>query len=73
MGFVPFENVRAELESELRAQQSNDNFIQIERALSDALFDAEDIKSLSMDLDLSLMELKTLLVMAVEILGQIKI
>ena len=57
-GIVPFENVRAELESELRAQQSNDNFIQIERALSDALFDAEDIKSLSMDLDLSLMELE---------------
>ena len=57
-GVVPFENVRVELESELRAQQSNDNFIQTERALSDALFDAEDIKSLSMDLDLSLMELK---------------
>ena len=56
-GVVPFETVRAELESELRAQQSSDNFIQLERALSDALFDADDIKLLSSNLNLSLKEL----------------
>ena len=52
-GMVPFNLVRNEIESELRAQKVSDNFILIERALSDALFDAEDINLLADDLGFS--------------------
>jgi len=50
---VPFNLVRNEIELELRAQKVSDNFISIERALSDALFDAENINALADDLDFS--------------------
>ena len=53
-GMVPFNLVRNEIESELRAQKVSDNFILIERALSDALFDAEDINALADDLGFSI-------------------
>ena len=52
-GMVPFNLVRNEIELELRAQKVSDNFISIERALSDALFDAENINALADDLDFS--------------------
>ena len=53
-GMVPFNLVRNEIESELRAQKVSDNFILVERALSDALFDAEDINALADDLGFSI-------------------
>ena len=53
-GMVPFNLVRNEIESELRAQKVSDNFVLIERALSDALFDAEDINALADDLGFSI-------------------
>ena len=53
-GMVPFNLVRNEIESELRAQKVSDNFILVERALSDALFDAEDINLLADDLGFSI-------------------
>ncbi|MEC9415446.1 MAG: SurA N-terminal domain-containing protein [Pseudomonadota bacterium] len=53
-GMIPFDLVRNEIESELRLQKVSDNFILIERALSDALFDAEDINVLADDLGFSI-------------------
>ncbi len=53
-GMVPFNLVKNEIESELRAQKVSDNFILVERALSDALFDAEDINALADDLGFSI-------------------
>ncbi|MDB2544854.1 SurA N-terminal domain-containing protein [Woeseiaceae bacterium] len=57
-GQVPFETVRAELEMELKSQKSSVNFTVIERELSDALFDADDIEVIARDLNFDLNELK---------------
>ena len=46
-GPLPLEQVRGELLSELRAEQAEDAFRELERQLSDALFDAPDMESIS--------------------------
>ncbi|MGH8193910.1 MAG: peptidyl-prolyl cis-trans isomerase [Woeseiaceae bacterium] len=46
-GPLPFEQVRAELERELRDAQVDDAFRALERQLSDALFDAQDLESMA--------------------------
>lgn len=46
-GPLPFEQVRAELERELRDVQADDAFRALERQLSDALFDAQDLESMA--------------------------
>lgn len=46
-GPLPFEQVRAELTTELQEQQAEGLFRDLERQLSDSLFDAADLRSLS--------------------------
>ena len=46
-GPLPIEQVRAELTTELQEQKAESLFIELERTLSDALFDATDLRSLS--------------------------
>lgn len=46
-GPLPFEQVRAELTIELQDQQAESLFRELERKLSDSLFDATDLRSLS--------------------------
>lgn len=46
-GPLPFEQVRGELERELRADRADDLWLEKERELSDALFDAEDIAAMA--------------------------
>lgn len=51
-GPLPFEQVRAELEQELRAEKVEDVWRARERALSDALFDANNIETMAASLGL---------------------
>lgn len=51
-GPLPFEEVRAELEQELRAERADDLWRDKERELSDALFDAKDIETMAADIGL---------------------
>ena len=46
-GPLPLEQVRAELTAELQDQQAESRFRELERQLSDALFDATDIRALA--------------------------
>ena len=46
-GPLPLEQVRAELTAELQDQQAESRFRELERQLSDALFDAPDIRALA--------------------------
>ena len=46
-GPLPYEQVRASLLTELQEQQAEGAFLELERELSDALFDAEDIDALA--------------------------
>jgi peptidyl-prolyl cis-trans isomerase D len=46
-GPLPFEQVRGELTTELQDQQAESLFLELERRLSDALFDATDLNALS--------------------------
>lgn len=46
-GPLPFEQVRGELTAELQDQQAEDLYRELERRLSDALFDATDIDALA--------------------------
>lgn len=46
-GPLPLEQVRGELLTELRAEQAEDAFRELERQVSDALFDAPDMQSIS--------------------------
>ena len=46
-GPLPFEQVRASLLTELQEEQADGLFLALERKLSDALFDATDIKSVA--------------------------
>jgi len=55
-GAMPLENIRAELERELRLDKAEAVYLDVERELSDALFDADDIESLA---EASGLELKT--------------
>ena len=52
-GPLPFEQVRAELEQELRAERADDLWRDKERELSDALFDAEDIDTMAAGIGLT--------------------
>ena len=45
-GPLPFDQVSAELEQELRDRAANDRYRELERELADALFDASDLQSL---------------------------
>ena len=46
-GPLPLEQVRAELTAELQDQKAENLFLELERKLSDALFDAPDIRALA--------------------------
>ena len=46
-GPLPFDQVRAELERELRDNAANDRYRVLERALADAMFDATDLQSMT--------------------------
>jgi peptidyl-prolyl cis-trans isomerase D len=46
-GPLPFEQVRAELTSELQAQEADSLFLEREREMSDALFDADSIDAVA--------------------------
>ena len=46
-GPLPLEQVRAELTAELQDQKAENLFLELERKLSDALFDATDIRALA--------------------------
>ena len=46
-GPLPLDQVRAELTTELQDQQAENSFRELERKLSDALFDATDIRALA--------------------------
>lgn len=46
-GPLPFDQVSAELEEELRDRAANDRYRELERALADALFDASDLQALA--------------------------
>lgn len=46
-GPLPLEQVRGELERELGSQLADDSYRELERALSDALFDAADISAMA--------------------------
>lgn len=46
-GPLPLDQVRGELLSELRSREAEDRFLELERQLSDALFDAPDLQSIS--------------------------
>lgn len=46
-GPLPLDQVRGELVSELRERESEDEFRELERKLSDALFDAADMQAIS--------------------------
>jgi len=50
-GPLPFEQVRGELVTELQEQQAESLFRDLERKLSDALFDASDIQALATAID----------------------
>jgi peptidyl-prolyl cis-trans isomerase D len=53
-GALPLEQVRAELERELRDQKADVEFRRLENALSDALFDAVDMASMAASTQLEL-------------------
>ena len=46
-GPLPLDQVRGELLSELRASEAEDRFFELERQVSDALFDAPDMQAIS--------------------------
>ncbi len=46
-GPLPLETVRGELESELRTRAADASFIELERTLADALFDANDLDAMA--------------------------
>jgi len=46
-GPLPFDQVRAELERELRDNAANDRYRMLERTLADAMFDATDLQSMT--------------------------
>jgi len=50
-GPLPFDQVRAELTVELQQQQAESLYLDLERTLSDALFDASDIRELAEAVD----------------------
>ncbi|NNL53685.1 MAG: hypothetical protein HKP32_00880 [Woeseia sp.] len=52
-GPLPLDQVRGELEQELRAREVEDLWREKVRALSDALFDAENIQGIADDLDMT--------------------
>lgn len=52
-GPLPFDQVRAELDQELRADRADDLWLEMERRLSDALFDAEDIETMAAEAGLT--------------------
>lgn len=51
-GPLPFEQVRAELEQELRADKAEELWRERERELSDALFDADNIETMAATVDI---------------------
>lgn len=53
-GPLPLDQVRAELEQELRDRAAEDGFRTIERQISDALFDAADLQSIADNVSLEL-------------------
>ena len=53
-GSLPMDSVRSELEAELKLQKSANVFTNLERSVSDALFDSRDIDSLSENLELEI-------------------
>ena len=50
-GKIQFDLVKNELEQELSEQRSNESFLDNERELADALFDAGNIEELAKDLE----------------------
>lgn len=46
-GPMPLEQVRSDLEGELKALAADDRFLELDRALSNALFDAKDLRSMA--------------------------
>lgn len=54
-GPLPLEQVRAELERELREQQADKDFQDLENSLSNALFDSLDIEAMAAEVGLELM------------------
>ncbi len=55
-GPLPFADVRGELERELRAEQADDLWLEKERELSEALFDATDIAAMAETVGLPLQQ-----------------
>ena len=56
-GPLPLDQVRGELTTELQDQQAERLFLDLERKLSDALFDATDINALSAAVDIEVQEI----------------
>lgn len=46
-GALPFDQVRGELEGELKTRKADARFTELERTLSDALFDANDLEAIA--------------------------
>ena len=53
-GSLPMDSVRSELEAEMKLQKSANIFTDLERSVSDALFDSRDIDSLAESLELEI-------------------
>ena len=53
-GSLPMDSVRSELEAEIKLQKSANVFTDLERSVSDALFDSRDIDSLAESLELEI-------------------
>ena len=53
-GSLPMDSVRSELEAEMKLQKSANIFTDLERSVSDALFDLRDIDSLAESLELEI-------------------
>jgi peptidyl-prolyl cis-trans isomerase D len=55
-GALPFDQVRSELEADLKTRMVDSRFIELERALSDALFDANDLQMMAETSGLTVMQ-----------------
>jgi peptidyl-prolyl cis-trans isomerase D len=55
-GALPFDQVRSELEADLKTRMVDLRFIELERALSDALFDANDLQMMAETSGLTVMQ-----------------
>jgi peptidyl-prolyl cis-trans isomerase D len=53
-GSLPMDSIRSELETEIKLQKSANVFTDLERSISDALFDLRNIDSLAENLDLEI-------------------